>query len=150
MDPTSLELLKRECNIDFFNRGISLTTLPSWTIIGENRLSYTTIIRLVECCREYHWEKDILTLIGKDKIDSITKNVSCNFITPIMVEAKISIFYKIIEVRSRGYSIKFSVLQESNDHNNALVSMVCVFFDPVTDQKYKPSNNIITNLKKLV
>lgn len=131
--------------------GLDVTIPPSWIVEGEDRLSYTTIVRLIECCREYHWKKDILSKINKRKshLDSICRSLSCEFIKPILVRSTIAISYCITEVRRKSYSLKFEVRNTIDRELCAEFSLVSVFYDPVTHKSLVPPPLILDYLYML-
>ncbi len=142
MDTTSLSQLRAETAVTILPDGLVVVAAPSWVIPGEDRLSYTTIIRLVECCREHHWNQDVLSYAGNHNIDSITKSVTCEFTKPIDVGASISIVYRIMDIRTRGYSLQFTISYAHSGEIAALVDMVCVFFDPSRREVQAPPDSV--------
>jgi len=143
---TTLRRLLGEDGIALLPNGLSVTVHPSWIVEGEDRLSYTTLIRLIECCREHHWSRDILPRATNTAIDSITKSVSGEFIRPIPVGCVVSITYEITEVRSRGYALEFRVWDEGDQQLFAIVSLVSVFFDPSQRQAARPPPSVLEYL----
>src|SRR5438067_7182998 len=103
MDPTSLSSLLDETGVTFTSNGLIVVIQHSWILAGENRLSYTTLLRLIECCREHHWNTDIMPEAKDRSIDSITRSISGSFIRPIIVGDTISITYRVVEIRRRAY-----------------------------------------------
>src|SRR6266516_3668425 len=114
MDPTSLNDLINEEEVIFIPNGMKVTVKSSWILEDEDHLSYTTIIRLAECCREYHWNRDILSISENKSIDSITRSLSCDFLKPILVGSNISITYQVIKVQKKSYSLRFEVREAVN------------------------------------
>ncbi|HKT40506.1 MAG TPA: hypothetical protein VJR48_19190, partial [Ktedonobacterales bacterium] len=76
MQPTTLEGLLAEGGVRCFAGGLEVEVQRAWIVAGEDRLAYTAIVRLVECCREWHWQSDILPHAGGALLDSITKSLS--------------------------------------------------------------------------
>lgn len=138
MDVTNLNRLIAEGDVARHPNGLTVKVRDSWVIPGEKRLSYTTLIRLVECCREYHWEKDILPLMKETRLDSITKSITAEFLTPIPVRSVISIVYLLTDIRSKGYALEFQVMDATDRSLRARVSMVSVFYDPDTGTPIVP------------
>ncbi len=129
MDTTSLEQLKKEVLIEYDENEMVLVAQPTWVIPGEDRLSYTTIVRLVECCREYHWQKDVLHNSMNASLDSIVKYVECNFDHPILIGEKIAISYQIVDVKVRSYKTRFQVTLVDLAKLSAEATLVSVFYD---------------------
>ncbi len=146
MKPITLDLLLKQEGVLCKESGLFVTIHPSWIVTGEDRLSYTNIIRLVECCREYHWNNDIMAKITETPIDSITKSIDGNFITPIYVGSQISITYKIIGVRRIGYTLKFEICQADTYTLHAVVVLVSVFYDPLGRKAIRPPDLIMRYL----
>lgn len=132
--------------------GLTVTIPPSWIVAGEDRLSYTTLIQLVECCREYQWQKDILSKIERRDIhlDSICKSLTCDFIAPILVGSTISISYCTIEVRRKGYSLRFEVRNTKNKRLRAMFKQVSVFYDPVARRSIAPPYCVLEYLSTYI
>jgi acyl-CoA thioesterase FadM len=148
MDTTSLNKLVEEEGVICTEDGINMVIHPAWIVEGEDRLSYTTLVRLVECCREYHWLNDIVPKCNERQLDSICKSLTAHFRKPIMVGSKIYITYNIIEVRNKGYSIKF-VIRDSNSQLYAEIDFILVFYDPFKRISLAPPHEVYEYLIKL-
>lgn len=147
METTTLALLLREEGIMLLPCGIALTVLPSWIVPGEDRLSYTTLIRLIECCREHHWLEDIQTAFAGVKLDSICKSFTLICHKPINVGARLRLIYEIDEVRTRSYSLKFTVRDENASIVYSEAKTVSVFFDPITSKSLEPPLDVTEKLR---
>ena len=79
MEPTVLENFIQNENVELLPDGIRVIVNPAWIVAGEDRLSYTTMIRLVEYCREHHWKTDVLSS-EKDKMDILSSSFIRQFI----------------------------------------------------------------------
>ncbi len=138
MRPTQLRALLDEGSLWRDGGGLAGVARQAWIVEGEDRLSYTTIVRLVECCREHHWEVDIAPHVAAaaeaaeaTSLDSITKSLSCEFLHPVAVNSDFSITYRITEVRTHSYRLTFELRDWAPDRVCARIDMVCVFYDPV-------------------
>lgn len=149
MEITSLSNLLKEDDVVCKPSGILLTVDSSWIIDGEDRLSYTTLIRLVECCREYHWQTDILPECAGFKLDSICKSLTANFIKPIQVGTRIFIKYYITTIRRKGYSINFKVYNATEQFIYAEVDIISIFYDPLNCVSIVPPPFITNGLNLL-
>lgn len=119
--------------------GLILTIPKSWIIEGEDRLSYTTLVRLIECCREHHWQTDITQNIKNNmSLDSICKSLLGEFIKPIMVGSVISISSRVTDIRRKGYSLRFEVRDANTQTLYAKFDMVSIFFDPIAHKAIAP------------
>ena len=138
METTSLDRLMQTGYVVRDINGLILTIPESWVITGEDRLSYTALVRLVECCREHHWEKDITQNVKDKSLDSICKSLLGEFIKPIIIGSVIYISYRITDIRRKGYSLRFEVRDTNNQTLYAQFDMVSIFFDPVAHKAINP------------
>jgi acyl-CoA thioesterase FadM len=123
---------------------------PSWVVTNENRLSYTTMTRLVECCREYHWHLDIAPIIEGDHLDSICKSLKADFLSPINVWDTIIIRYSVLNVRRKGYELHFEISDKETGTLRSAFSLVSVFFDPQSNQAVAPPEAVALRLELLL
>jgi len=151
MDTTTLAQLLEEDGVTCKPDGLIVKIHSSWVVIGEDRLSYTTLVRLIECCREHHWSLDILSThdLGKLTLDSITRSIAGEFISPIPIGSLISITYKITEVREKGYALHFEVRDVTDQTVRAWFDIVSIFYDPTTNEPITPPPAILQNLKSM-
>jgi acyl-CoA thioesterase FadM len=147
MGPTSLKALLNEEGVVCQQGCIIVRVHAGWVLEGEHRLSYTTIIRLIECCREHHWNTDIAP-ISDASLDSITRSIHGDFISPISIKSIVSINYRIAEVRNKSYSLKFEIHDTSNQQVHAIIELVSVFYDSVLQQAVIPPIPVINALRK--
>lgn len=146
MDITSLNKLRKTEHVVSRPDGIIVTVKDSWIIEGEDRLSYTTLIRLIECCREHHWQVDVLPVAQGKPLDSICKLLTCNFIRPIAVGSTIFIRYQITEVRRKSYMLKFEVFETGSNNLCAECSLVSVFYDPLSRKPMLSPSSLVDKL----
>jgi acyl-CoA thioesterase FadM len=130
-------------------RGLVVHVRPAWVADGETRLSYTTIIGLVECCRECHWQSDILPSAGSVPVDSITKTLAAKFHRPIAPRAVITINYLVSCIRERGYLLRFNVREQGTEEVSASVDLVSVFYDASLSEAVEPPAAVLASLRKL-
>ncbi len=130
MQPTSLAGLLAEGGVRRFVGGLEVVVQPAWIIAGEDRLAYTAIVRLVECCREWHWESDIIPHTGGAPLDSITKSLHAEFTRPIAVGSLLRITHQVIAVAPRSYQLRFQLATQRPEQQCAILEMVSVFYDP--------------------
>lgn len=150
MGPTSLSLLLKEDGVTCTPNGLIVTIHSSWIIEGEDRLSYTTLIRLVECCREHHWNTDILAKAQGSSVDAIAKSLTGEFMRPIIVGSRVSIVCRVAEVRPKSYLLKFEIRDAIDQTLHAEVSLVCVFYDPIARKSATPPTSITNQLLALL
>ena len=150
MKPITLfEFTEKYGDINFVSNGYEVTVQPSWIVDGEHRLSYTTIVRLIEFCREHHWSKDIRPFV-RDNLDSITKSFSCDFKKPIETDSRISVVYKIAEVRDRSYRMVFEISKVRDSQLCVKSEMVSVFYSEHLDKSIVPPKTVTDKLKLLL
>ncbi|MGH2414980.1 MAG: acyl-CoA thioesterase, partial [Microcystaceae cyanobacterium] len=138
MEPTSLKRLLEEDGVTCTPEGLILKIHPDWVIEGEDRLSYTTLIRLIECCREHHWNTDILSRANGTLVDATSKSIAGEFTRSILVGSAIAITYQVTEVRSKGYALKFEVRDALEQTLYATFKMVSVFYDAQSGKAVPP------------
>ena len=149
MDIVALETLQQTGNVVCTLNGIIVTVRDSWVVEGEDRLSYTAIIRLIECCREHHWKSDVLSVAHGETVDSICKLLTCNFIKPITIGSKILIKYSIVNVRKKSYTLRFEVFKTEDVIRCATCDLVSVFYDPLLQKSTVPPSGVIDHLLDL-
>lgn len=149
MDPTSLNRLIEESGVDRTPEGLIVTARPSWIVEGEDRLSYTTLIRLIECCREHHWNVDILPWAGDTPVDSVTRAISGEFISTISSGSVIQITYRVIKVSQKSYSLRFEVRDKVDLRLCATLEVVSVFYDALSDRSIHPPDPVFDHLLAL-
>jgi acyl-CoA thioesterase FadM len=149
MEITTLTDLLRDGSTKAMPNGLSVHVSPSMIISGEDRLSYTTVVRLVECCRELHWQKDILSYHKQNQLDSICKSITADFNRPILLGSDILITYAITEIRGKSYCLRFRIAERGSEFDSAVIEIVCVFYNPLTRTAVKPPPLILNRLAEL-
>ncbi len=153
MQPTTFAQLNQKGYVLAANYGIFIRVQPTWVISGENHLSYTTLTRLAECCREYHWEKDILPLIYNSNIDSICKSLNAEFIKPVPIESRIFLKYEIGNVKHKSYELNIKILDANNKKDQeiyAIFNIILVFYSIETLQSVYIPEVIANKLTELM
>ncbi len=150
MDIISFDKLVNEGGVTLVDNNLVIEVKSSWVIDGENRLSYTTLTRLVECCREYHWNLDVLSQVEKASIDSTVISLNAKFFCPIIITSVISIKYKIIDVRHKSYSLVFEVSDKNDGKKCSEFEIVSVFIDPLSHKAKTPPASVLDRLRSLV
>src|SRR5690348_15053598 len=150
MQPTTLEGLLAEGGVRRFAGGLEVEVRRAWIVAGEDRLAYTAIVRLVECCREWHWQSDILPHAGGAPLDSITKSFAGVFDHPIAVGSLLQITYQVIDARARSYQLRFQLTTLHPDQQCASLEMVSVFYDPALEAVAEPPSEVADYLRARV
>ncbi len=150
MEPTTLARLIKETDVALSERGFSLWIPSRWVVPGEDRLSYTTIICLVECCREHHWKKDILPHTQKTTLDSICRKISADFLSPVDVRIRAQVDYFVTRVGTTSYDLAFEIRNCGMDTASARVHIRSVFFDPETRDSLMPPVEVQKQLELLL
>lgn len=109
--------------------GIQVRIDPAWIIEGEDRLSYVSLMRLVEWCREFHWARDIRPVCPR--VDSVVRSMDVKFHRPVLAGSLVDVTYSVASVRSRLYSLVFCIHLHEPDTLLAEVKMACCFYDPI-------------------
>jgi len=149
MEVTTLARLIDEGCVSCAADALTITITPSFIVAGEDRLSYTSLIRLIEGCREYHWQADIAPLIKTTSLDTICRSLTAQFVKVILVGTTVRIEWKITEVRNRAYTVRFDVRDARASYLCAQCDLVSVFYDPQTHAAVTPPKNVLDFLVKL-
>ena len=149
MKPTTFQQFSKRYQVKTIEYGFYTKAVASWIVSGESRLSYTTIIRLSEFCREYHWHKDLVVDNSFTNLDSITKSIEAEFFSPIHVNNWIAITYQVAEVRRKGYKLAITISDKEGGRIYAKINMISVFFDEILGSSVEPPLEIINILKHL-
>lgn len=147
MQPTTLEGLLAEGGVRCFASGLEVEVRRAWIVAGEDRLAYTAIVRLVECCREWHWQSDILPHAGGAPLDSITKSFTAEFTHPIAVGSLLRITHRVIDARPRSYRLRFELTTLQPEQPCATLEMVSVFYDPAREAVAEPPAEVVAYLR---
>lgn len=150
MQPTTLAGLLAEGGVRRFVGGLEVVAQPAWIVAGEDRLAYTAIMRLVECCREWHWESDILPHAGGAPLDSITRSFHGEFTRPIAVGSLLRITHQVIAVAPRSYQLRFQLATQRPVQQCAILEMVSVFYDPARAAVAEPPPGVVAYLRACV
>lgn len=150
MQPTTLAGLLAEGGVRRFAGGLELVVQRQWIVAGEDRLAYTSIVRLVECCREWHWQSEILPQAGGAPLDSITKTFQGEFTRPIAVGSLLRITWRVVDVRPRSYRLRFELATQQSPESQqtcAMLEMVSVFYDPARAAVAEPPPGVVAHLR---
>lgn len=113
MDTTTLQNLISNSNVFLDVDGIEITAEKSWVVDNEYYLSYTTLIRLIECCREHHWNKDIKPKLREKDIDTTCRSINIKFSKSIRLSKRFKIKYKISKVTKYTYDAVFTIIDKN-------------------------------------
>jgi acyl-CoA thioesterase FadM len=147
MQPTTLEGLLAEGGVRCFAGGLEVEVRRAWIVAGEDRLAYTAIVRLVECCREWHWRSDVLPHAGGAPLDSITKSLAAEFTHPIALGSLLRITHQVIEARPHSYRLLFELTTLQPEQLCATLEMVSVFYDPAREAVAEPPSAVVDYLR---
>lgn len=130
MDPITLEQLISTEVVEMLPDGLRVAIASSWIVPGEDRLSYTSAIRLAECCREHHWRTDFARLAPR--LDSIVSRCIAAFRKPMLVDSHLEVRYAVTRVGRRSYdcTVAFLGLDEDVAERRGDVVLTSVFYDP--------------------
>jgi acyl-CoA thioesterase FadM len=130
--PTSLADLESRGLATAIDAELRLRIRAEWVVVGEDRLGYATIARLVECVREVHWRRDVIPAAAGASVDTITKRLELDFHAPLLVGSEIVGAYRVTSVRERSYRLAVSMTASSTGALLAEGLLVNVFYDPKT------------------
>jgi len=148
MCPTTLDALLAEADVELVRHGLYVTVRREWIVPNEDRLSYATIIRLIECCREYHWKTDIASVTPT--VDAILVRIEAHFIQPIPPRANLAITYSVTRMGRRSYDLAFDVKSSSVENMHyAKAKLKNAFYDSQTQQAVDPPSIVTSRLREL-
>ncbi len=129
MDTTSYDSLASETLIVPLPSGMRVLTRNDWTVPGEQQLSWTSLVRLIECCRELQWQRDVAS---GGAIESTTRAFEAAFAAPILAGAEVEIRYEVETIGQQSYGLRFRI--ECEGAVSVTARMVLVFLDPSRQQ----------------
>lgn len=149
MDPTSLLQLRVSRDVETREGKLYFLASPSWIVEGEQRLSYATIIRLVECARELHWETDVAPFLGgTTNLDSTCKELHCQFTRPVEANLPYVVDFHVTGISETEYAINFAVRAE-DQAACARADMQMVFIDSLTGRRMAPPIALAQHLRSI-
>jgi acyl-CoA thioesterase FadM len=148
MGPTSLAALRAAAPVTLLPNGIRLTVASGWIIDGEDRLSSTTILRLVECVREYHWLRDVQAHAWGRGADSICRRLESDFLHTIAAGEEITLTYTVQWVGRRSYTLRVLVANRQQIPCAQCV-LVLVFYDARARASQMPDREVAAQLTAL-
>jgi acyl-CoA thioesterase FadM len=128
MQPITFERLHNNFDLKLQDKGFIVAVQREWVVKGENRMSYTTALKLAECCREYHWTKDICSK-SEVVLDSTVRNLSAEFRAPIFIGDEVSIIYSVPHIGTRSYILQVEIKKSDNFESAVIISLTNVFLD---------------------
>lgn len=131
MNGPSLAELERSGCAQVEDERLRVRVPADWPADGENRIGYVSILRLVEATRELHWRTDVAPHADSTRLDSITKSVTAEFLSPVIADTEITCAYTLSWVGSRSYGLRVTLAGERGDQL-AAVELASVFIDPGT------------------
>lgn len=149
MEPTTLAGLIATPSVEMTPKGIRVDVLDSWIVPGENRLSYASAIRLAECCREYHWRRDLAVLAPS--LDSIVVRCDANFTNPVIVGTRIQLLYAVTRINGRSYECTITIGPAGCAGSTCLARVVLtnVFYDADSQEAIDPPPRVVEALQSL-
>lgn len=150
MEPTTLDALLATSGAWLLPRGLKLTVSPAWVVPGEDRLSYASLIRLCECCREYHWRRDVI--IHEPRLDSIVVQCTANFKSPILVGSNIEVRYAVTRVGDHSYdcTVAIAPLDVGRGAPHALIVLTSAFYDSTKRRAVQPPPVVADALRAMI
>ena len=151
MDPTRLDDLLADplAGVTLLADGMTVRAAAAWVVPGEDHLSYTTLTRLVECCREHHWARDVLPAAQGEPIEAIARSFSARFYQAAPVGVVIRLSYQVCAVRSRMYQLRVVIADPKQRITYARCALDCVFYDPLSHRACRATPAVVAHLKRL-
>src|SRR5262249_14006089 len=115
----------------------------------EDHLSYTTLTRLAECCREHYWATAIVPAAAGIPLDAIARELQARFHRPVFAGAKIWIACRVHAVRSRRGTPVITGVDPARAVPHATFTLECVFYDPVGHRAVAAPPGVRTRLEQL-
>jgi acyl-CoA thioesterase FadM len=128
MLPITLEKLLNSSEIQFSDTGFVVTLQPEWVVAKENRLSYITALKLAECCREYHWTKDLLSESSLF-LDSTIRNLTAEFKAPLFIGDKVHVSYFVSHIGIKSYTLQIELERIDELTPASIFTLINVFLD---------------------
>ena len=150
IEPTSLDRLVLEDGAVLSPRGLRVVVRESWVVPGENRLSYVSLVRLIECCREHHWNVDVVPNAAFTDPDCTLRAMRCEFRAAAHVGHTVAVTYRVARMGTRSYTLDFTISREGPAAEViGLAEVVCVFYDAVVGAAVEPCREIAAALRAL-
>lgn len=151
MEPTTLVGFLETGAVQVANDGLRFIPRTSWVVDGEDRLSYATIVRLFECCREVHWQRDILpNLEDASPVDTTCTSLSARFLRPIIVGRSFTIRYAVTAISEKRYVLTLTILDIGDNEICAEGVLELAFYDPSARKAVIPPRAISESLQKML
>lgn len=150
MEPTTLDGLLATPGATVFPEGIRVVVSDSWIVSGEDRLSYASVIRLAECCREHHWKQDLASLAAK--LDSVVGRCDASFMKPVIAGSRIELCYAVTRVGERSYECTITIgpVGRYGAIPQARIVLTNVFYDPYSRGAIAPPRYVMEVLRSLL
>ncbi len=121
----------------------------AWAAPGERRIGYVGIMRLVECVRELHWARDVVTAAEGAPVDCITRSLTADFLAPVVIGTRVIGRYRVQLCSRRSYGLEVTLSSGGQRSELVRASMVDVFYDPVHERCVAPPASVAALLRTL-
>jgi len=128
----SFVALSSLCPVKLHRNGFALELSRDWCIQGETRLSYSTAVFLLECCRDFHWQRDIAPL---GVPDSITRYLEGDFANSIGLPTQLRLAYNLETVDRGKYWLRIGFHLDANGEV-ATFRMLSLFVSRLNMERY--------------
>lgn len=150
MEETTFRQLLGKENIVRKEHGFGLKASPDWIVRGEDHLSYTTIIRLAECCREYCWSRLLLDSAYPPAPDVICKSVEADFRRPILAGTEIDLSCVVFNFSDKSFRLSVLFIDAGTGAFYAKVTLLLVFYDPEKKKSIPAPQGFYEKLSRLI
>lgn len=145
MHPVLLQDLESAGVAKVDGREVAFTIESRWCALGEDRLGYPGIVRLMECVRELHWRLDVTSRCPG--MDTITKSLDVEFSQPVVAGSEVTGEYVLGKVGGRSYVLEIVLRDSATAEQLARGRMVSVFYDEASRQTVEPPALLVAALQ---
>jgi acyl-CoA thioesterase FadM len=111
---------------------------------GEGRIGHPGLVRLVECVRELHWARDVLSAAAN--VDSVTRSSRFEYLGPVVPGTQVTGRYRVTGCGSRSYRLEVVLSAGAADLVRA--ELVNVFYDAALGRSTSPPGPVLAALRR--
>lgn len=123
---------------------------PAWCVAGEDRVGFAGIVRLIECVREWHWRRDVAAVSADVTLDSITKALEVEFISPVRPGRVVRGECAVVAAGEKSYTVEVKLCEEPSGDLLAVGRLVSVFYDDGAGASVTPPERVAARLRSLL
>lgn len=139
----ALNLVLEEDYLDF-------TVPTAWLGAGDTKLSYTTIVGLLEAVRDTHWQElGRMPKHMEHDIDVTCASLEVEFLEPVLPGERYRASYCVTGIGSRSYEFAVRLSSTSRACTCVIALLTLVFIKASTGQATSPPDLVAARLGKL-